>query len=162
MKAMSDAIMIRELDPSDRARFEEFFTDLGEFSTRMFNVGDGNKKLALSWFDGRAHGYAVFVAVEEKDGAQRICGYYFLWDLHTAVPWFGICVRDDSQGKGLGRALLVHAVEYARSGGYGGILLITNLENLRAQKLYESVGFERLGVEHTGREYQYVLRFAAK
>jgi len=159
---VSDGWVIRELERGDRALVEEFFTDLGEFSTLMFNENDGNSKAMLSWFDGELQGHLFRIAVEEKDGGGRICGYYFLWDLHTAVPWFGICVRDDSQGKGLGRALMNHAIDYTRVNGYGGILLITKLENTRAQRLYESAGFERLGVEHTGTQYQYILRLGPR
>jgi ribosomal protein S18 acetylase RimI-like enzyme len=66
---------------------------------------------------------------------------------HKGVIW-GFFVRPDQQGKGLGRRLMDAALTKARSiEGLEQLTLVVAEANTTAQKLYESFGFERFGLE---------------
>lgn len=56
-------------------------------------------------------------------------------------------VRPQAQGKGLGRALVIAAIERARERGCRRIALDTAEENVPAVALYESLGFRSGGGE---------------
>ena len=88
-----------------------------------------------------------------------MAGHLFIWDTDTAVPWLGIAVRDDFQGRGIGTFLLTSLFSVLQEEGYGGLLLRTAVNNTAAQRFYEKSGFIRLGTHPSG-EYLYVKRFS--
>jgi ribosomal-protein-alanine N-acetyltransferase len=61
----------------------------------------------------------------------------FDYEIHT------IGVDPDYQGQGIGRQLLEHLLEYADG---GTVFLEVRIDNEPAIKLYESVGFVRMGL----------------
>lgn len=65
---------------------------------------------------------------------------------HKGHIW-GVYVRPESRGKGIGSALMKEIVRRAQSmEGLEQITLVASA-NLPAQRLYESVGFESYGIE---------------
>lgn len=61
----------------------------------------------------------------------------------------GIKICDfTQQGKGYGSLFLRMLLTHLFANGYDRIVLDTNLANVRAQHVYEKLGFERLGVRH--------------
>ena len=151
-----DSLVIRQVTAADRGRIEAFFAQMGEESASFFNVDRGNEKTALDFTDGKLPEHLYFMAVDGDDPTPA--GIAFLWDKSTRIPWFGIAVAEKHKGKHLGRRLIAAVRDYCEERGCGGILLTTHKNNLRAQRLYEHCGFERLGV-HTGGELLYLLRF---
>ena len=83
----------------------------------------------------------------------------FFLDWNTSIPALGIAVRDELQGKHLGRELVAFAQKTAREAGKGGIQLTTHVANLRAQVLYENMGFSCMGVCKNGTELFYLFRY---
>ena len=63
----------------------------------------------------------------------------------TAEIGVKIC-ESDYQGKGIGRTVLSMLVKELFSEGYSKIILDTNLNNLRAQHVYELLGFRKVAV----------------
>ncbi|WP_371225088.1 GNAT family N-acetyltransferase [Roseovarius sp. 2305UL8-3] len=61
----------------------------------------------------------------------------------------GICVSADARGKGVGTALLNALFAHAAEQGFTGVTLDVIDTNPRAKALYENLGFEATGVEHT-------------
>ena len=57
-----------------------------------------------------------------------------------------LCVRANSQGEGLGRALLEHLLEVARKHHCDTVLLEVRPSNGAALRLYEGMGFARVGL----------------
>ncbi len=55
-----------------------------------------------------------------------------------------MAVAPHAQGRGIGRLLMEHAIDYARRQRVDRLMLITNSSLAPALTLYESVGFERL------------------
>jgi len=153
-------IIIRPFQSDDAAMVDEFFHQMGEETTYFFNQGDGNHIGTMKFFTEPTPNHAYFAATETIDGAERMVGYVFLWDIHRPIPWLGIAVRDCYKGIGIGTRLMKHAREYAIAHGNAGILLTTAQDNLRGQALYQKSGYEQLGIQTTGRqEFIYLLQF---
>lgn len=74
-----------------------------------------------------------------------------------------LCVRPESQGRGLARSMLKHLLDLARSGGAHTIFLEVRPSNGRALKLYRLTEFCEIGVrrgyypDHKGREDALVM-----
>jgi ribosomal-protein-alanine N-acetyltransferase len=60
-----------------------------------------------------------------------------------------LCVRPASQRCGLGRRMLTHLLDLARHGGADSVMLEVRFSNLPARQLYQSMGFQEVGV-HKG------------
>lgn len=65
----------------------------------------------------------------------------------TAEIGIKIC-ESDYQGKGLGRMILSLFIKELFSTGFAKIVLDTNLNNLRAQHVYECLGFQKMRVNY--------------
>jgi len=55
-------------------------------------------------------------------------------------------VRPESRGKGIGGGLIRHAIEQSRKDGLLRLILLTDGDNVNAQRLYERAGFTRSGM----------------
>lgn len=154
-----DEMIIRQIVPGDEDAINEFFSVMGGEARAFFNRHGGNQAGTLRFCKEQDTDRRCYWMAEDEQ--KRMCGLVFLWDLHTGVPWLGIAVREDLKGKHLGRKLIAFAQEYARKQGKGGIQLTTHLANLRGQVLYETMGFERIGMHGQSGEWYYLFRFGA-
>lgn len=75
-----------------------------------------------------------------------LCGYGILTVAAGEAHLLNISIDAPWQGKGLGRTLLLHHIDLARSRGARILLLEVRPSNMVARALYESVGFERIAV----------------
>lgn len=57
-----------------------------------------------------------------------------------------ICIHPDYQGQGLGRNLVLHQLDVAKLNGVRMAFLEVRLSNNIAYKLYESLGFDEVGI----------------
>lgn len=64
---------------------------------------------------------------------------------HKAMIW-GMYVRPDARGSGLGAALMQHVLDYARP-MLEQVNLVVEASNVAAYRLYEKMGFEQYGYE---------------
>jgi len=107
-------------------------------------------------------GYSAWVLVD-SEGA--IGGYAFMSMVLDEAHVLNICIDTSLQGRGLGFKLLKHLLKLARSAQATIVLLEVRKSNKPAQKLYESMGFQRLGVRKNyypapdGREDALVLGY---
>jgi ribosomal protein S18 acetylase RimI-like enzyme len=149
-----DNIIIREFNQADRQMVINFFDQMGGETRAFFNRNNKNCRFALSFFEQSQEDKIFFLAEENR----IMVGYTFLWDIDRSVPWLGIAVHEAYKGKGLGTRLIHNDIEWARKNQKGGILLTTHVANIRAQALYERMGFTHLG-SHTTGELLYLFRF---
>lgn len=95
--------------------------------------------------DAESHGYCVMMA-----GGG---------DAHV----LNLCVKPASRGQGLGRLLLAHMIDKARQLAAQTLLLEVRPSNRAAIHLYQSVGFNEIGIRkdyypaHNGREDALIL-----
>lgn len=154
---MQEKLIFRPLRLSDRDEIQTFFSDMGEKSAAFFNVNHGNERRTMEFFENGKPDHRFFVA---EDG-ERIAGLVFIWDVDRTLPWLGIAVRDDYQGRGVGTYLLNTLIDLLRANSYGGLILRTAKNNIGAQRLYEKAGFECVG-EHASGELLYIKRFETR
>jgi len=153
-------LQIRPMIPDDLDRMHRFFDAMGKETIYFFDVSGVNRRRMEAYLSQPPLGTAHFIAVLSEDPEQNVAGYVFLWDLHTGMPWLGIAIADDWKGMHLGRALMRYALDFAHRHGCGGMLLTTAKDNVRAQKLYESLGFKHVGTAMHRQERLYMLRFS--
>jgi RimJ/RimL family protein N-acetyltransferase len=107
------------------------------------NVGDERRYLRAV---RRSPHAAVFVAEDEGGIVARLS---LARDSHPASPHvadLGLMVAAGHRRRGIGRALLEQAVEWARESGIDKLELHVFPHNEPAIKLYEQFGFEREGL----------------
>ena len=75
-----------------------------------------------------------------------------------------VCIRDEYRGRGFARKILVYLLDRARTSGMYEAFLEVRPSNTAAARLYQSMGFEQVGVRRgyyqatVGREDAAVLR----
>jgi len=75
----------------------------------------------------------------------EIAGYSCAWSVLDACHLLRIATRPSDQRRGVGRALLSHLIDRARSAGLQGIELEVAGRNLPALGLYRALGFVQVG-----------------
>lgn len=99
-----------------------------------------------TWIEKSCSGYADAVLVTELD--ERPVGYVTCHRRAAGVGQIGLfAVAPDSQGKGLGGALLAHALGWFAGHGLGEATVVTQGRNAAAQRLYQRCGFLTKAVE---------------
>ena len=120
-------------------------------------------QLAAWWNDGAVMAHAGFpnglgTTVEEViaglgngrlvlEEGERLIGEACYRKVGEAIVEIGIKICEtDCQNRGLGRVILSMLISWLFEQGFEKIVLDTNLTNLRAQHVYESLGFQKLRV----------------
>lgn len=85
---------------------------------------------------------AVFAAVE----GERVLGFAIYHVSFEEGELFSIAVREDSRGRGVGRALLDRVLGEAKAAGAEKMYLEVRRSNQRARAMYKSAGFSVCGV----------------
>ena len=81
--------------------------------------------------------------VAEEDG--QILGYAGAWVILDESHITNIAVREDARGRGLGRKLTAELLQILSNLGASYATLEVRVSNLRAQRLYQSLGFVAVG-----------------
>lgn len=82
--------------------------------------------------------------VLEQDG--EILGHAIVTIGAGEAHLLNVCVRASEQGGGLGRELVMHALGRAHAAGADALFLEVRPSNNRAGQLYDSMGFNEVGV----------------
>jgi ribosomal-protein-alanine N-acetyltransferase len=86
---------------------------------------------------------SILATIVRREG--RIAGYLMASPTPHGVHLTRLAVLPEEQSKGIGRALLSHLVNHFQSRGAPRITVNTQMENLRSQQLYRSLGFSESG-----------------
>ncbi|TMV49515.1 GNAT family N-acetyltransferase [Paenibacillus mesophilus] len=85
-----------------------------------------------------------FVAVQ----ADSVIGVYVLLPTRPeTVELVNVAVSENEQGKGIGKRLVLHAVEQARAQGYRTIEVGTGSTGVVQLALYQKCGFRMTGID---------------
>ena len=149
------AITIRRLFPEDAAPFRNIRLDgLRRDPDAFSSTFEEENRRPLSFFEDRLARSAVFGAFR---GAELlgVAGFYVqpgLKHAHKGMLW-GMYVRPEARGVGIGAKLVEAVVEHARC--HVELIELTVVsENLAARKLYERFGFEEYGLEKRAAKYR--------
>lgn len=83
----------------------------------------------------------------QPDG-ERLLGFAGVWRMFDEVHLTSIAVRKSHRRQGIGKALLIAAIDYALEHGAETVTLEVRVSNVEAQALYEKYGFKRTGLRH--------------
>lgn len=135
---MSDGLEVVRVTRAHRDGLLRFLADVnGE--TGFFNPHPFTAEAVDRIADGT--GRDLYYVVTD---AGRVLGYGMLrgWDEGYEVPSLGISVHPSARGTGLARALMAFLHAAARARGAARVRLRVHCENLRARRLYESLGYQ--------------------
>ena len=86
-------------------------------------------------------------AGEEGTGAPpRVLGFVIFWVVHDEVHVLNIAAHPTLRRRGVGRRLMVEAIERGRRGGAALVTLEVRRSNFPALALYQDLGFRAVGV----------------
>jgi len=137
--------VVRRATPDDVAIVAPLFD-----AYRVFYRQQPELDVAAAFIRQRlATGESVIYLAEDDSG--RALGFVQLYPTFssTTTPpgklWLlnDLYVAENARRRGVGRALMERAERLARETGAVGLTLSTAVDNLRAQHLYEEVGFRR-------------------
>ncbi|MGC9003432.1 MAG: GNAT family N-acetyltransferase [bacterium] len=132
-------MIIRELQRDDGERLGRFFENLSPQTEHFFHPFPLTSASSLSFVE--REDIVCFVAEE----GGEIIGFIWWEPKEADFPSIGICVADEYQGKGVGKALLERLIEEAERRRKKGLRLITMKDNFRAIALYKKCGFYIVG-----------------
>lgn len=87
-------------------------------------------------------GYSCLVG--EVNGT--IAGYVIMSSAADEAHVLNLCVAPEFQGQGLGKRLLLEAMDTAQGSGVQTLFLEVRPSNQRAKKLYDQLGFNEIGI----------------
>jgi ribosomal protein S18 acetylase RimI-like enzyme len=87
----------------------------------------------------------VFIAFDESNPVGFVQLYPSFSSVSMKRSWVlnDLYVNEAARKKGFGEKLIKKAIEYAEETGAKGLLLETGHDNVKAQRLYEKVGFKK-------------------
>ena len=118
--------------PPDLANY---ILDAFEINKIRAEIENPQATFFILYLDGKAVGYAKL-----REDSEVYC-----IENETAVELQRIYLVERVFGKGLGKLLLNHCLEYAGQKGFSTLWLGVWEENIRARKFYEKYGFRRVG-----------------
>lgn len=146
---VTDEPLLKELfySLSDESVYRRYFTVIKYMPHERLQEEldlDYEKKMALA-------------AVVEHDGVEEMVGLaQYVLDEASGLAEAAFLVRDDWQGKGLGRALVEHLIEVARDKGIRGIMATVMPENRAMMHLFQKAAKK---METRFEDGAYVLEF---
>ncbi|UOY93415.1 GNAT family N-acetyltransferase [Ectobacillus sp. JY-23] len=87
----------------------------------------------------------LFIAVS----VEQVVGAYILLETRPrTMEIMNIAVVDEHQGQGIGKQLLMHAIQMARRQGMYKLEIGTGNSSISQLALYQKSGFRMIGIEH--------------
>ncbi len=139
---MKENFIIKEATVEDSEKIGEVF-DL----YRQFYKKNPDKIISIEYIKQRlTNKESTIFFVEEDNVCIGIVQLYVTFDsleLSKKIILYDLFVRPEYRKKGIGAMLMDASKDFAENNGITGIELSTAISNGTAQRLYESLGYER-------------------
>ena len=139
---MKENFIIKEATVKDSEKIGEVF-DL----YRQFYKKNPDKIISIEYIKQRlTNKESTIFFVEEDNVCIGIVQLYVTFDsleLSKKIILYDLFVRSEYRKKGIGAMLMDASKDFAKNNGISGIELSTAISNGTAQRLYESLGYER-------------------
>ncbi|MEX6687446.1 GNAT family N-acetyltransferase [Danxiaibacter flavus] len=137
---------IKRIDQSESDLVTELFNEY-----RMFYGQSPDLSLAEKFINTRLENNesVIFVALEQHGQEIKPVGFTQLYPVYSSVRacknWIlnDLFVKKEYRGKGARYQLIKNAMDFAQTNGATYMQLETATDNYNAQKLYESIGFQK-------------------
>ena len=141
MELQHGNILLRDATKTDAKQLAEWWNDGAIMAHAGFPNGLGTTEEEV------AEDIGAGALIIEEAGKPIGEANYRIVDDKVAEIGIKIC-ETDCQNRGLGRIILSMLISWLFEQGFEKIVLDTNLTNLRAQHVYESLGFRKLRVNY--------------
>lgn len=134
-------VVLRDATKADAEQLTKWWNDGAVMAHAGFPNGLGTtvEKVIAGLGAGR-------LVIEETG---RLIGETCYREADEGVAEIGIKICEtDCQNRGLGRIILSMLIAWLFDSGFQKIVLDTNLTNLRAQHVYESLGFQKMRINY--------------
>ncbi len=143
---MTAALVIRPASATDAGRIGEIYDEGIASGRATFATGTHSASERSAWLAARGERAPVFVGV--IDG--QIAGWsalapFSVREWYRGVAEYTVYLSADSQGKGLGAAMLAHLIEVAPNLGYWKLVGMILAHNSGGLALHASAGFRTVG-----------------
>ena len=139
MELQHGNILLRDATKADAKQLAEWWNDGAVMAHAGFPNGLGTTEEEV------AEDIGTGALIIEEAGKPIGETNYRIVDDKVAEIGIKICVFD-CQNRGIGKIVLSMLIRYLFDNGFDKIILDTNLENKRAQRVYESLGFRKVRV----------------
>ena len=139
MELQHGNILLRDATKADAKQLAEWWNDGAIMAHAGFPNGLGTTEEEV------AEDIGAGALIIEEAGKPIGEANYRIVDDKVAKIGIKICVFD-CQNRGIGKIVLSMLIRYLFDNGFNKIVLDTNLENKRAQRVYESLGFRKVRV----------------
>ena len=119
----------------------------------LFNFGEENNKIIKLKKESDVDNEKVIKQLRKKNNTEKkILGYIVFYGTIENTDIFEIAIKKEYQGQSFGEKLLKESVEdivkknINRNFSKNKFMLEVNEKNVKALKLYEKIGFERISV----------------
>jgi L-amino acid N-acyltransferase YncA len=152
-------VTIRRVGPEDLGSITDIYNAAVLKTTATFDTEPKTLDEQKVWF--KHHGPKHLILVAESDGA--VVGWASLsqWSdrcAYSGTAEISLYVREDVQGKDIGRKLLETIVDEGRNAGLHTLIARITEGNDISVHLHESVGFRHVGImKEVGRKFGKVL-----
>jgi RimJ/RimL family protein N-acetyltransferase len=140
-RGQAKGIKLRLLTDSDRDALLEFYLSLNAETVKFFHPWEFTLEAIQKHFQAVMVRDHISVVAENEEG--KIIGHAFIQGIKTKNPSFGIGLRENYRGIGLGKKLMSYVLSKARS--LRRITLTVIKENIKGRALYEKFGFKVAG-----------------
>lgn len=133
------------------------FSDIGQI-TEIYNQGIQDRIATLestiksmeemiAWFKNKSSRHKVLVINDENNVVKgwASLNVFNARECYQGVTDLSIYIRRENRGQGLGKELLLALIEMAKHMGFYKMVLTTLAVNNAGHKLYQSVGFTKVG-----------------
>ncbi|MBA3034770.1 MAG: GNAT family N-acetyltransferase [Gammaproteobacteria bacterium] len=142
-------IAVRQATPDDLPAVLGLYAQPDMDSGQTLSIDKAQKLLAEF---ASYPNYRLFVACDEDEGGA-VVGSYALLIMHNLAHCGAasaiaedVVVVPNRQGQGIGRRMMIHAIEQARLAGCYKLALSSDRKRHAAHAFYESLGFARHGL----------------
>ena len=139
MELQHGNILLRDATKADAKQLAEWWNNGAVMAHAGFPNGLGTSEEEV------AEDIGAGALIIEEAGKPIGEANYRIVDDKVAEIGIKICLFD-CQNRGIGKIVLSMLIRYLFDNGFNKIVLDTNLENKRAQRVYESLGFRNVRV----------------
>jgi len=136
---------LRSITPQDPVDLTRFYAGLSPDSraARFHGAAPSIPEATAKFFCGPDHEHREGIVAESLDegGHPVIIGHVCIEPINNDVAEMAIAVADAWQRRGVGRAMLAKAIDWARLHGISGLLASMRSDNTAVSSLVRSMGY---------------------
>ena len=148
-------VRIRLAEVSDAAAILAIYNVEVETATSTFDLVPRSLAAQVAWLEARSGAFSAVVAVDGDQvvGFASLSPYKERAAYRTTVE-DSVYVARDRGGQGIGKLLMTHLIEVARSSGFHAMMARIEASGAASRALHAACGFELVGIEReVGRKF---------